>query len=469
MNILLISVSSEGALTSTVPDKYKDLSLGHYPPLGLMYLAAYLRAKSRHRAAILDTEIEGLATEAIIKRIGRERPDVLGFYTTSFNIHIVYQLVQALRTAGVGLPVVLGGPHIELFPAETVALPGVDYAIIGEGEESLKELLYCLESRGDMSAVQSVCHKKDGVAVCNPRRPLLENLDSLPFPARDLTHVDRYHSIVGRDKVSTTLMTSRGCPFRCNFCFVQYGGRYRSRSAESVLAELEECVKLGIREIFFFDEIFTAEKKRVMAICAALEKRRLGIVFDVRSRVDTVDREMLDALRRAGCMRIQYGIENGNDEILKAMNKRITVEQARRTVKMSKEAGLEVLIDFMLGYPGETREQMEKTMAFARELDPEYVQFGITTLFPGIKIYEDGLKSGEEGYWRGVAKAPPAKILPPFASGLYGREELEALQRKAYLGFYFRPSYLVKRLFKIGSFTALLRQAKAGYHLLFGN
>jgi radical SAM superfamily enzyme YgiQ (UPF0313 family) len=327
-----------------------------------------------------------------------------------------------------------------------------------------------MENNSGPLAVKGICCLADGKAVMTPERPLLETLDELPFPARQLTKYDRYYSVIGREKVSTTLMTSRGCPFRCNFCFVQYGGRYRMRSAESVIAEIEECLKLGISEFFFFDEIFTADKRRVMAFCDAVIQRRLGIIFDIRSRIDTIDEELLGKLKQAGCARIQYGIESGCDEILLAMNKKITVSQARKTVELTKKAGIDVFLDFMIGYPGETLEQIRATVKFAKELDPAYVQFGITTLFPGTKIYADALKSGflKEDFWRKAAQDPKGPIVPPFASERFDRRQLEQLLRRAYISFYFRPRYLFKRLAALRSLTELRRHVTAGLGLLRG-
>jgi radical SAM superfamily enzyme YgiQ (UPF0313 family) len=470
MKILLIAVSSEGSLTSTIPDKYRDLSLGHYPPLGLMYLAAYLEKHSTHRAEIIDTEIDGLDVPALTNRLLREKPGAVGFYTTSFNIHLVHATVLALKRAGVTAPVILGGPHVDLFPEETAALEGVAYAAPGEGEATLAELLDVIEKGGNLSDVRGVCYTSGGKVIVNPPRPMLEKLDDLPLPARRLTKFDRYYSVIGREKVSTTLMTSRGCPFRCNFCFVQYGGRYRTRSADSIITEIEDCLGLGINEFFFFDEIFTADRRRVLEFCAAVERRGLKIIFDIRSRADTIDEEMLLALKRAGCVRIQYGIESGTDEILLAMNKKITLEQARKAVAATKKAGIGVLLDFMIGYPGETREQIRRTVAFARELNPTFVQFGITTLFPGTRIYDDALRGGtlKEDFWRRTARDPRGPIVPPCASDRFDRLQLERILREAYLSFYFRPVYILKRLAELRSWVALRRQLKAGWNLLSG-
>ncbi|MCM2266182.1 MAG: B12-binding domain-containing radical SAM protein [Elusimicrobiales bacterium] len=467
MKILLLNPPAGTSLSSTLPDKYTSVEIGYYPPLGLMYLAGYLRARTAHTAVIADMVAQRLVLGDLAGLLERHRPDAVGVYSASATANSVYKICARLKELAPTLPVIVGGPHADIFPAETVAWPAVDYVVRGEGELTLAELLDRLAGGGDPAGVAGVYSKKDGVAVSGGDRPPVADLDELPFPARDLTEYKKYHSAIGKDKVATTLMTSRGCPYRCNFCFVQYGGRYRARSAANVLAEIEECLKLGIREFFFFDEIFTVDKKRVLAICDEIVRRKLDITFEVRSRINTMDAEMLAALKKAGCERISYGVESACDEVLKAMNKRITAAQAREVTALTQRAGIEVFLDFMLGYPGETREQMLRTMAFARELDPDYVQFAITVLIPGTTIYDEALASGQlkSDFWREVAKNPPDLIVPPLASDKYGREFLEEMFRKAYRGFYFRPAYVLKRLKKISSLTELGRHIKGAFQL----
>lgn len=470
MKILLIATSSEGALTSTVPDKYKNLNIGYYPPLGLMYIASYLKKYSKHKAEIFDVCVENASINNILKKLKKDKFKAVGFYTTSFNVNAVYDLVKIIKSELKDIKIILGGPHIDLFPEETAMLDGVDYVVMGEGEITLKKLLDCIENGENISTVKGVAYKFKNKATINEKRALIENLDILSFPARHLTKYKKYHSVLGKNRVSTTLMTSRGCPFRCNFCFKQYDGRYRMRSAINVIQEIEECIKLGINEFFFFDEIFTANKQRVLDICNEIKKRNLKIIFDLRSRVDTIDEEMLFKLKEAGCSRIQFGVESGTNEILLAMNKGITVDKARESVLLAKKAGLDILIDFMIGYPGETLKQIEKTIKFACELDPDYVQFGITILFPGTKIYADALTNGflREEFWRNTAKNPPTKIVPPFASDKFERDELKKILERAYIRFYFRPKYLIKRIFKLSSWLEFRRQFIAGMHLLLG-
>lgn len=471
MKILLINPPASTSLSSTLPDKYTSVDIGYYPPLGLMYLAGYLRAHTAHSAVIADMVAERIALDGLAGLLERHRPDAVGVYSASATANSLRKICARLKELAPALPVIAGGPHADIYPEETARWPQVDYVVRGEGELTLADLLTCLAEKGDPAAVPGVFSKKDGAVVSGGDRPPIHDLDSLPFPARDLTDYKLYHSAIGKEKVSTTLMTSRGCPYRCNFCYVQYDGRYRARSAANVLAEIEECLKLGIREFFFFDEIFTVDKKRVLAICEEILKRGLNITFEVRSRINTMDAEMLAALKKAGCVRISYGVESACDEVLKAMNKRITAAQAREVVRLTQQAGIEVFLDFMLGYPGETEEQMRQTIAFACDLDPDYVQFAITVLIPATKIYAEALASGQlkTDFWKEVAQNPPDLIVPPLASDKYDREFLEKMFSRAYRSFYFRPGYIFKRLRKISSLTELLRHARGAVQLFSGS
>ncbi|MFH0865129.1 MAG: radical SAM protein, partial [Bacteroidota bacterium] len=338
MKILLIVPSTETTLSAVIPEHYKKLNIGYYPALGPLYLASYLKNFSSHTAEILDIAVEGMELKDVRKKIQQEAPVAVGIYATSLTINIVFKIVKIAKEVNDKNIVIIGGPHVDIFPEETASLPGVDFVVTGEGEHTLTELLNCIDKNEGFSGVKGIVYKNNEKIITTEKRPLIDKLDELPFPARDLTDYKKYHSLIGKTKVSTTLMTSRGCPFRCNFCFIQYGGRYRIRSAENVVKEIKECVALGINEIFFFDELFTVNKSRVMNVCNEIIKNKLNIIFDIRARVDTVDEEMILKLKEAGCARIQYGVESGSPEILIAMNKRTTIEQIRKAIKLTKKA-----------------------------------------------------------------------------------------------------------------------------------
>ncbi|MDK1032315.1 MAG: radical SAM protein, partial [Planctomycetia bacterium] len=399
----------------------------------------------------------------------RRSPDVVGIYATSFTLWEACLVARMAKSANRDTKVMMGGPHVSLYAEETLALDAIDYVVRGEGDFVTPELLDCIDGDREPAGVLGVGYTAGGKPVVNPEAEPVD-LNKLPIPARELTQYDSYYSVLGSDKVATTIMSSRGCPYDCAFCYQPYGRRTRMRSADNLCDELEACMKLGIQEMFFFDENFTLNARRASEVCDEIISRGLQISFAVRSRVDTVSAELLRKLKDAGCHRIQFGVESGSPEILKAMKKRITLEQARQAFKAAHEVGLITYADFMLGYPGESMEQMDATIEFARELNPDFVQYGVTMYLPSTEIYEDALKDGllEEDFWREHARNPSQHIGYPMALGEFDQATLEQIQRKAHTQFYFRPRYVLRRLSRVRSFREFTRQAKAAFGLIAG-
>jgi radical SAM superfamily enzyme YgiQ (UPF0313 family) len=449
-------------------DFLKDLAFGFYPPLGLLYVAAAVETHSSHRVEVLDAEVERMDYRALEREIRERAPDLVGIYTSSVALSMAYRVAKLVKGIKKEILVVAGGPHVQIYPRESAALPEIDYVILGEGEETVVRLLNCLEQGTDPACLDGIAFEREGEIFVSPQINWIKDLDALSFPARHLTHFDKYHSLIGKGNISTTLMASRGCPFRCTFCYLPFNGKLRFRSVGNVVDEIQECVRMGIREFFFFDEVFTINKERVKAICQEIVDRKLDIIFDVRSRVDTVDEEVIRYLKKAGCSRIQFGVESASPEILKRMNKNITLEQVYRAFKLAKKYRLTTLADFMLGYPGETKEQMQETMRLAKRLNPDFVQYAITAFYPATKIYHDAVKHGMiEDFWQTIAEHPYQDASIPIASDLYSREELVEILTQAYNSFYLRPRYIWQRLKKINTWKEFKRQAKAGFQMFW--
>ena len=470
VDLLLVFPPLSSGLAYGSHEQFKNIDVGVYPPLGLMYISSYLGRYSDYTVKILDAVAEKISHEQLADEIRKINPRIVGIYTSCFTIYDSYKVARTVKGLNKEIQVILGGPHIEIYPEETLSLSDVDFIVMGEGEMVVLELLDAVSGKGRFSEIKGAGYKENGRFVINERRPMISNLDEIPFPDRTATDYTKYYSLIGNNAVSTVIMSSRGCPHRCNFCYVPYQGSLRLRSAQNVIQELEECVQLGIREFFFFDENFTLNKRLVSEICDGIVDKKLNIDFYIRSRVDTLNEDILSKLKRAGCNRIQFGVESGSPRVLEIMNKRIKVEQIRRVFAMVKKFDIPIYADFMLGYPTETMEEMKQTIAFAKELDPAYVQFGVTMLLPRTKIYEDALESGflEEDFWRNLAANPAGDVLCPLASGEYARQELDAMLREAHVQFYFRFKFLVRKLLSIRSPLELKRQMRAGLALLVG-
>jgi len=466
--VLLINPPAEHTLVGNNP-KFLDEERGHNPPLGLLYLAAMLEERSDHQVCVLDAQVEGLSYDDLAGHIEGERPDLVGITTMTFTLLDVVRTVEVVRRAAPGARVVLGGPHVHLFPRESVLLPGVDFAIMGEGEHSIVALCDRLDDPGRWSEVPGLVFRRDGEVVVNERPGLIEDLDALPFPARDLTPYHRYSSVLARRRPVTTMFTSRGCPYRCTFCDRPHlGKKFRAHSARRVVDEMEECVRMGIHEILVYDDTFTVSRRRVLEICAEIQRRGLDVAWDIRARVDTVDEEVLRALRAAGCERIHYGVEAGSDKFMAVLNKGITVEQARRAFRLTRQAGIATLAYFMIGIPGETEADIRQTMRLARELDPDVVHITILTPFPGTEIYRQALEEGvyERDHWLDFARDPCPGFQPPYWTREMGRERLEELLVEAYKSFYLRPRYLARQLLKVRTWREFRDKARAGLRVL---
>jgi radical SAM superfamily enzyme YgiQ (UPF0313 family) len=268
----------------------------------------------------------------------------------------------------------------------------------------------------------------------------------------------------------TTIFTSRGCPFRCSFCDRPHlGHRFRARSAENVLDELELCVGMGIKEFLFYDDTFTVDKQRAIDICNGIVERELDIGWDIRTRVDTVNEEVIKHLAKAGCQGIHYGIEAGTEKILKVLNKGIHLKRARETFELTRKYKIPILAYFMIGNPEETREDIMTTFSVMRELDPDYVHVTILTPFPGTKIYLDGLREGtiKRDHWREFASDPKPDFVPPHWDAFFTRDELAELLTQGYRSFYLRPGYILKRIRRIRSWKEFKKKAAAGFKVLF--
>ncbi|MCX8036462.1 MAG: B12-binding domain-containing radical SAM protein [Candidatus Sumerlaeia bacterium] len=471
MKVLLINPLFENLVEVPGPEAIPELA-NVAPPLGLLYLAAGAERRS-HTVEVLDANLEGLSPEQTAERIAQSRPDVVGITTTTFSLVDVLLAARAVKRASPASRIVLGGPHTALYPDETMTFPEVDFLILGEGDLVFPQLLEALAADStDLSAVPNLVWRDNGRVRKNPVAPFISDLDSLPFPARHLVPFERYRSYVTREARLATMMSSRGCPYKCTFCNHQHmGGGFRPRSPQSVVAEMEECARMGFREIMFYDDTFTIQRKRVLDICDLVIARRLPVKWDIRARVNTLDEEVLDRLVEAGCVRLRIGVESGTPEILKILNKGIRLEDVARVFALARQRGMTTFAYFMIGNPTETREQIERTVEFAKAIRPDFVEFSPTHPCPGTELYEMALAQGviREDYWREFARNPRPGVKVKLWEDVLTRDEILHLLDWAFKSFYSRPSYMLQRLSKIRSMSELYRQARAGMKLLLGS
>jgi radical SAM superfamily enzyme YgiQ (UPF0313 family) len=336
---------------------------------------------------------------------------------------------------------VMGGAHTSIYPQETASFSEVDYVVQGEGELPFLRVL-----RGIPSKIAEV--------------EIVEDLDTLPFPARHLVDLNKYHSVLNK-KRTTSIVTSRGCPYQCVFCYQpHYSKKWRARSAKNVVDEMEAIVKMGIGEIEVMDDTFTFDSQRVIDICLDIIRRKLKVDFNIRTRVDKVDKYMLQCLALAGCKRINYGIESFVPETLKTLRKGFSPIEAVDAVRWTKEAGIEVQAYLMIGSPDESKEQMMMTIRDANALNPDYAYYSITCPMPGTAMYKWGINEGRyDDYWKKFALNPT----PDFTMKIWredARDAIVQIMEQGYRSFYFRPGYVTRQIMRVKSFNELVRKGK---------
>jgi len=332
----------------------------------------------------------------------------------------------------------------------TVQFPEFDIAVIGEGEITVCEVASALEDKGDLANVAGIVFKDRHELVRTPPRGYIADLDTIAFPSWHLLPVNKYNDILAGTNKFATMITSRGCPFSCIFCSAEcrMGRRFRFRSPENVLEEIELLTSnFGIEEVCFYDDTFTASRERVERLCDEMVRRRTNIRWECRTRVDLVDDELLGQMASAGCYRIRYGIESGDDGILENLNKRITVAQIEDAVAKTRRHNIEAFGYFMLGCPGETPETVAKTLDLSRRLGLDYANFNVMSIRPpGSELFRWAIEHGhiESDYWERFTMGEELNPSPPLITDVLGSDDLKRFERKAYVGFYFSPRYLLR-------------------------
>lgn len=425
--------------------------MGVWPPLGLAYLGGALRAGG-HEAALFDCVREGWGGDDLRRALERWRPDLVGVTATTPEIQGAVEAASQARECAPR--VVVGGPHVSLLPRETLSHRCFDFAVAGEGEEALLALLDALRGGGELAAVPGLVWRRGEETVCNPSA-VVEDLDHIPLPARDLIPPRRYGRADARTPMATMIST-RGCPFRCGFCHrPPEQRRVRHRSPELVAEEMERlAVDEGVREIIFCNDMLTVNAAQIESLCRSIRRRRLRLRWQGATRVDIVSADLMKLMRESGCRQLKFGVESGSQAILDRMEKGITVAQARSAFAGARAAGLKTGAYFILGYAGETPETMAATIRLARELNPDYVMFYPAVPLPGTLLHEDAVREGliDPDYWREYTLGLRSDRLP------YLVPDLESWLRRAFAAFYRRPSFWAQKLKDPMAWRALLRR-----------
>ena len=358
-------------------------------PMGLLYLGAVLEHNG-YEVEVLDLLVSKYSKEKIKKKLEEYQPDIVGITAVTMNYPVASDILKYCKSVNPDFITVIGGPHVTFAAEETLnEAPWIDILVRGEGEQTLLDIV----SGKKLEQIDGIAFRSDGGVKLTAERCLLENLDGLPTPSRHLFPLSRYHVLDSH----CSLITGRGCPFNCIFCVgSKMGGRRaRLRNPKLVVDEMEQVLSLGFKEVNIEDDLFTLNHKHIHAVCDEILARGLKFNWSVFARVDTVNPEVLQKLSKAGCSWVSYGVESGNQQILDTVKKKITLEKVRESVQMGKDAGLGVLVSFILGLPGETKETMAQTVEFAQELQT-YYGFHVLAPFPGTEVREKKEEYGIE-------------------------------------------------------------------------
>ena len=435
--------------------------LGREMPLGIAYLAAYLE-KAGITVEILDLNVSAQPASDLEETLKMLRPQFVGISSFTVDIMKANALAGRCREILPDVTTIVGGIHATALPRMTLdEFEHFDYLIHGQGEVPLTRLIQHIKGQQDVRGINGLAYRSNGAITVNPRDRYL-SLDELPFPARHKLKIDAYapHPQKYITLPNTGIFSSIGCPFRCSYCSIHIvHPRYTVRSPENVVREMEECVqRFGMRDFRFFDDCLTVDRKHITDICNLIISKKMKLHWNCQSRVDKVDRELLVLMKKAGCHQITYGIETGTQKGLQLINKKTTLEQAEAAIRNTKDAGLESGGSFLLGIPGETTEDIQNTISFARKLSPDIATFYIVKAYPGTALFEKAIEKDSEAKinWEDYV----IQGSPLFDIGIPQKQML-SLVEYAYHSFYFRPRYFWQRLKKI--FRSPLREARVAF------
>lgn len=448
----------------SVRERYGDREIsnveGHLPPLGLLSIAAMLE-RDGFTAKILDGPVSGMNSKEAADHVLKDNPRIVCISSITSTFYRAVEVAKRIKEISPDTPILTGGHHATIMPSDILKAGCFDIAVRYEGELSFLNLFRLFKEQPDilkhkerLKFIEGIYFKGDaGVPVFTSKQEPIQNLDELPFHAWHLVDMKKYKPLSNQYKrlPAINFVAVRGCMYHCSFCSnpAIFGHKPRMMSPKRVVDEIKYLKEnYGIKEISFWDDVFTINRDWVIEICKLMIDENVDITWSCYSRANTVDPEMLSLMKKAGCWNIFFGLETGDQELLRNINKGTTPEIIRRGIKWTSAAGIETRGSFMLALPGETPEKARKTIAFACSLDIDYAQFCITTPFPGTKLWDEADEWGTlDKNFKDYHIWTPVFV----PKGYKNKEEVEGIVKEAFRKFYMRPSYAWRRLSRIRS------------------
>jgi len=424
-------------------------------PIFLAYRAPQLKAAG-HNVSYIDSVIQGFDMKQTLVEARKEKPDAIFMETTTPSIEADYVALTALKDA-TGAKIMVGGPHATYFHNKVLEeCQAIDIVIRHEFDTTIAGVVSNLDR---LQKVNGITFRTGDEIIDNGDGEVCEDLDTVPFPDRDTIPWHWYLEAWYSRRPFMNMMTSRGCPYHCSFCLwpqLMYGHKQRFRSLDNVFEEITGLIRrCGLKEINIDDGTFTTNKRRVIEFCRRLRKEKIRLVWTCNGRVDTLDDEMLAEMKKSGCKMIRLGVESGSQEVLDRIRKGLTLAQIEEGVRRVKKSGIQALGGFMFGFPYDSRKTVEETIAFAKKLSPDQVQFSINMCYPGTSLYEyardNDLLLANSFQEFDMTHGPVVKTLD------MEREELEHILARAYREFYFRPEFILQTLLHLKDIDEIRR------------
>jgi len=431
-----------------------------FPPLGLGYLAAVLE-KNQYDVDVIDCQASNLSYDDFKRELSKRQPNIVGITSTTRLYNSALQIARITKEVRPDCLTVLGGSHATFWDEEALnECPQLDMIVRKEGETTFLELVQRLEAGKYIHDLLGTTVRKDGKIIKNTDRPYIEDLDSLPFPARHLWPLEELRKVEDVFYLTTT----RGCIYWCEFCAAvrMFGRRYRMRSIKNVVDEIEYLHKTYCATHFTFcDDAFTVDKARTEELCDEIKKRGLKIKWNCGTRVDMVTKELLITMRDAGCVSVWFGVESGSQHVLDEMQKGISTEQTIRAVGWVRELGLTPAPNVLLGFPGETKESALKTIKFTQKISPDdMAYYNIATPLPGTPLYDRVKENG----WLKITDFDKYDCKTPvFETPMLSTKDLEELYAKAFRSFYLRPTFILRMFLKRGRYGFTVSRIALSY------
>lgn len=434
--------------------------LGIFPSLALGTLAAWIR-QNGYDVDLVDLHVENIYPKDAAYRVTDYDPDIVALTAKTLGWPAVIEIAQMVRATKPNALIVVGGPQLSIYAEESLSWECFDLAVVGDGEDTLLEICDRIESGSEWTDIQGTYARlSNGDVIKNPPRPLSKDINKYPMTAWDLMPMSDYHCLTLL-KPFATMVTTRGCPWHCGYCSQVYSEKLRFRDVGLVVDEMEYLVKnYGIKEIVFFDETFTIGKKRMRKFSEEILRRDLKVKFNIRARVDTVDRDVVRLLKRAGLRSIHMGVEAGTDRVLKIMNKQITRAQTIEAFRICREEGVDTRGYFMVGYYDAAPQDVEDMIDFASGLGLDWASFSVATALPATDLYRISQERGyvDGDFWKQYT-IDGGGAIPQLETETFSAEQLRAYRTKAYMKFYLRPDLIRRKLSKTEGRAELLEMA----------